>query len=342
MNSVKRLAQSSDLKSIPSTYAYSTNSNEFPASDPQDSIPIIDFSFLISPDTAVRSQVIQDLHNACKEWGFFQVINHGVPETLMNMVIEKAGEFFELTDEEKKDFEDKDVREPIRYGTSFNTKKEKVFCWRDYLKLIVHPEFHSPNKPLGFSDVLLEYTKRTREVARGLLSGISMSLGLDHSSIEKALKLESSLQICIVNLYPPCPQPNLAIGLPPHSDHGLLTFLIENGVGGLQLKHNGQWVNVNRTLPNSFLVNTGDHLEIFSNGKYKSVEHRAVVNNAFTRISVAVANGPSPDTAVRPAHELVDEEKCPAAFVPMKYKEYVEMQQSNPLSNKTCLDRIRV
>ncbi|CAI9287033.1 unnamed protein product [Lactuca saligna] len=137
---------------------------------------------------------------------------------------------------------------------------------------------------------------------------------------------------------PPCPQPDLAIGLPPHSDHGLLTFLIENGIGGLQIKHKGQWVNVHNTLPGSFLVNTADHLEIFSNGKYKSVEHRAVVNNAFTRISVAVANGPSPDTAVRP----VDEESCPAAFVPMKYKEYVEMQQSNKLYRKACLDQLRV
>lgn len=78
------------------------------------------------------------------------MINHGVPETLMNMVIKKSSEFFDLTDEEKKDFEEKDVRDPIRYGTSFNTKKEKFFCWRDFLKLIVHPEFHSPNKPLGF------------------------------------------------------------------------------------------------------------------------------------------------------------------------------------------------
>ncbi|XP_023764743.1 2-oxoglutarate-dependent dioxygenase 19 [Lactuca sativa] len=342
MNSVKRLTESSDLKSIPSIYAYSTNSNEYPASDPQDSIPVIDFSLLTSPDPTLRCQVIQDLDKACTEWGFFQVINHGVPETLMNMVIKKSSEFFDLTDEEKKDFEEKDVRDPIRYGTSFNTKKEKFFCWRDFLKLIVHPEFHSPNKPLGFSDVLFEYTKRTREVARGLLSGISTSLGLDHTCIEKALKLESSLQICIVNLYPPCPQPDLAIGLPPHSDHGLLTFLIENGIGGLQVKHNGQWVDVNNTLPGSFLVNTADHLEIFSNGRYKSVEHRAVVNNAFTRISVAVANGPSPDTAVRPAYELVDEERCPATFVPMKYKEYVEMQQSNKLYRKTCLDQVRV
>lgn len=112
------------------------------------------------------------------------------------------------------------------------------------------------------SEIMLEYSKRTREVVRGLLNGISMSLGLDQSCIEKTMKLESGLQIFVVNLYPPCPQPELAIGLPPHSDHGLLTLLINNGVGGLQIKHNGKWVNVNDTFPGSFLVNTADHLEV--------------------------------------------------------------------------------
>lgn len=83
-------------------------------------------------------------------------------------------------------------------------------------------------------------------------------------------------------------------------------------------------------------------LQIFSNGKYKSVEHRAIVNNMATRISLVVANGPSLDTVVRPAYELVDEERCPASFVPMKYKEYLEMQQGNQIVGKTCLDRVRV
>ncbi|KAL7599047.1 2-oxoglutarate-dependent dioxygenase 19 [Lactuca sativa] len=342
MNFVKRLSESRDLNTIPSIYTYTTNPNESPVSNSQDSIPTIDFSLLTSPDPSLRLQVIQELGDACKDWGFFQVINHGVPEDLMNMVVEKSNEFFNLTDEEKKDFEEKDVLDPIRYGTSFNSKKDKVFCWRDFLKVIVHPEFHSPNKPVGFSEIMLEYSKRTREVVRGLLNGISMSLGLDQSCIEKTMKLESGLQIFVVNLYPPCPQPELAIGLPPHSDHGLLTLLINNGVGGLQIKHNGKWVNVNDTFPGSFLVNTADHLEIFSNGKYKSVEHRAIVNNVATRISVVVANGPSLDTVVRPAYELVDEERCPASFVPMKYKEYLEMQQGNQIVGKTCLDRVRV
>ncbi|XP_076932765.1 2-oxoglutarate-dependent dioxygenase 19-like [Bidens hawaiensis] len=342
MNSVKSLGESPDLHRIPSIYAYSINSTVSPASDLHDEIPTIDFSLLTSTDPDIRSQVIQELDIACKDWGFFRVINHGVPESLMNMVIEKSREFFDLTDDEKKEFEEKSVLDPIRYGTSFNYKKDEILYWRDFLKVIVHPEFNCPNKPFGFREVLLEYSKRTREIAKELLNGISTNLGLDPSYVEKTLKLESGLQILTVNLYPPCPQPELAIGFPPHSDHGLLTLLINNGVDGLQIKHKGKWVSVKNNTPNSFLVNTADQLQIFSNGKYPSVEHRATLNNAVTRLSVAVTNGPALDAVVEPAHKLVSEERCPPAYMQMKYKEYLEMQQGNRIVGKTCLDRVRL
>lgn len=83
-------------------------------------------------------------------------------------------------------------------------------------------------------------------------------------------------------------------------------------------------------------------LQIFSNGKYPSVEHRATLNNAVTRLSVVVTNGPALDAVVEPAHKLVSEERCPPAYMPMKYKEYLEMQQGNRIVGKTCLDRVRL
>lgn len=107
----------------------------------------------------------------------------------------------------------------------------------------------------------MEYTEKLREVARKLLGGISESLGLEESLLDKDLELESGLQVFVGNYYPPCPQPQLTMGMPPHSDHGLLTLVIQNQVGGLQVQHQGKWINVN-ALPNSILVNTADHLEV--------------------------------------------------------------------------------
>ena len=141
------------------------------------------------------------------------------------------------------------------------------------------------------SEISLEYSQRVREVARGLLEGISESLGLEESYTDKALDLEQGKQIFIANLYPTCPQPELALGLPPHSDHGLLTLLIQNGIGGLQIHHEGKWVTVG-ALPNSFLVNTGDHLEVHSDFlvMLSLITIRLGVDPRFPRLNNAVKN----------------------------------------------------
>nr|GMD02819.1 protein DMR6-LIKE OXYGENASE 2-like [Ipomoea batatas] len=326
--SVKVLSESPNLKSIPSNYIHSSCPEESHVLDAEDSIliPIIDFSQLTSDHSDHRLKAIQALGKACEEWGFFMVVNHGIPESLIKAVIDVTDEFFNMGEEDKKQFEGKDVLDPIRCGTSFNSSKEKAFFWRDFLKVFVHPQFHCPSHPQAFS----------RKVAKKILGAISESLGLDECAINNALALDSMFQIFIGNYYPRCPQPELVMGLPPHSDHGLLTLLIQNGVGGLQIMHEQKWIDVN-ALPNSLLVNTADALEIFSNGKYKSVMHRAVVNNKEKRISIAMAHGPSPETVVRPASQLV-ERVPPAAYRPIKYKEYIHLQQSNQLDGKSCLD----
>ncbi|XP_043707906.1 2-oxoglutarate-dependent dioxygenase 19-like isoform X2 [Telopea speciosissima] len=330
---VKELVESNTLiTSIPSNYIFSTN-----LSDDQvvtEELPIIDFSLLTSGSPDQRSKIVHELGKACQDWGFFMVINHGVPENLREEMLNACQRFFDLTEEEKREYAGKHVTDPIRCGTSFNASVEKVFFWRDFLKVFVHPEFHSPGKPPGFS-------KRTRQVAIELLKGISESLGLQEYYIDNEMKLEKGFQILAGNLYPPCPEPELAMGMPPHSDHGLLTLLIDNCIGGLQIQHKGKWVQVN-SLPNSFLVNIGDHLEILSNGKYKSVLHRAKVNDKTTRVSLAIAHGPSLDTVVSPAPELLNSESNKPAYSGMKYRDYMELQQGSVLNEKTSLDRVRV
>lgn len=303
-------------------------------------IPVIDFSLLTAGKPHQRAQAVMDLGKACEEWGFFMLVNHGVPEKLRNELMDVAKGFFDLPAEVKQEYSDTHALNPIRYGTGFNAKVDVVRYWRDYLKIITHPEFHCPTKPPEFREVLQEYTTRIRDLGRELFGGIWESLGLDDKYMSEFLNLDSSFQLIACNLYPPCPEPELAMGLPPHSDHGLLIFLYQNGVDGLELKHDGKWVRV-KPLPNCYLVNSGDHMEIVSNGKYKSVLHRAVLNRESTRMSIVSPVCPSLDTVVEPAPQLVSSES-PAAFRGMKYGEFMEHQQSNKLEDKSALDLLRI
>ncbi|XP_022862029.1 flavanone 3-dioxygenase 2-like [Olea europaea var. sylvestris] len=340
MAGVKVLAESSVvLKSVPSKFNFV---NE-PTASNSDSIPIIDFSLITSAQPDQRSRVIQELGKACQEWGFFILVNHGIPENDMEAMFEAASEFFYMPAEEKRQYEPKNASDPIKCG-NFNvtdTSNQTFTLWRDYLKLYVHPEFHCPLKPEILREALLNYSVKMRKLAGALLEAISETMGLEKSYMEETLNLESMFQLFAANFYPPCPQPDHAIGIPPHTDHGLLTFLIHNGVAGLQIEHNGEWFHANSP-QNSILVNTGDQLEIFSNGRCRSVKHRAVLNNEKTRISIVVANGPSLNTVLGPAPPLVARDGR-ASYLPMKYEEYIESQLTKSrVIGKSLLEQMMI
>ncbi|KAL5563942.1 hypothetical protein UlMin_033689 [Ulmus minor] len=329
VTSIKVLTESGGLASVPSEYTFTTNPNDqADSNDPEHSIPVIDFSLLTSGSPDQRSTIIHELRKACEEWGFFMLINHGVPESVMKEMINACETFFNLSDEEKKEFRGtKDVLDPIKCGTSFDVAIDKVFLWRDFIKVRSHPQFYSPHKPIGFSEAALEFSQRTREVATELLKAISETLDLDFDYIADTMNWEQGLQLLAANYYPTCPEPDRAIGIPAHTDHGLLTLLIQNEMGGLQVQHKGKWVNWN-AMPNAFV--------------YKSVRHRAVVNNRATRISIAVPHGPAIDKVVMPSPVLCEREGRAPAYVGMPYKDYIQLQQSSKSYMKSCLDHIRI
>ena len=113
-----------------------------------------------------------------------------------------------------------------------------------------------------YREAAYEYTRKIRDIVRVLLEKVSMSIGLEADAIEKHADFDSGFQKLQVNFYPPCPRPDLVLGLPPHTDNGFFTLLTQNGICGLQVKYEGNWVNVNNVPDNSLLVVVGDQLEV--------------------------------------------------------------------------------
>lgn len=111
------------------------------------------------------------------------------------------------------------------------------------------------------------YAKQIRSLYLMLMDVIRESLGLVENNIRENESqdlingLEDGSQLLVVNCYPSCPEPDLTLGMPPHSDYGFLTLLLQDEVKGLQIQHEGKWVSI-EPLPNSFVVNVGDHLEV--------------------------------------------------------------------------------
>jgi len=107
------------------------------------------------------------------------------------------------------------------------------------------------------------YAEETRHLFLAVMEAILESLGIMEKEEEENVmkEFEKGSQMMVANFYPPCPEPELTLGMPPHSDYGFLTLLLQDEVEGLQVQYQDKWVTV-QPIPNAFVVNVGDHLEV--------------------------------------------------------------------------------
>lgn len=278
-----------------------------PAPVPSRGIPVIDLARLRRRE----SSELAALDAACRDLGFFQVVNHGVDDgrSTAPEMLDVARRFFALPFEERARHMSPDIRSPVRYGTSFNQLNDGVLCWRDFLKLLCNPSRMDdvvpswPHNPSDLRDVVSSYAAANQRLFKELMEALLEAMGITGGGVLE--ELDAGTQMLMVNCFPACPEPELTLGMPPHSDYGLLTLVLQDDVAGLQvMRRGGEWLTVD-PLPGSFVVNVGDHFEIYSNGRYKSVLHRVRVNSARPRISVASFHSVAADRAVGPAPELL-------------------------------------
>uniref|UniRef100_A0A0D9VNV1 Fe2OG dioxygenase domain-containing protein n=1 Tax=Leersia perrieri TaxID=77586 RepID=A0A0D9VNV1_9ORYZ len=300
------------------------------------SIPVIDLS------NSDHADLVSQVAVACHSHGFFQVVNHGVPVELTLSMLAVAHEFFRLPAEEKAKLYSDDPAKKIRLSTSFNVRKETVHNWRDYLRLHCYPLDRFvpewPANPPSFREIVSTYCKEIRELGFRLYGAISESLGLEHDYIKKVLGEQE--QHMAVNFYPKCPEPELTFGLPAHTDPNALTILLmDQQVTGLQVFKEGKWIAVNPQ-PNALVINIGDQLQALSNGRYKSVWHRAVVNSDKPRMSVASFLCPCNDVLIGPAQKLTAD-GSPAVYRNYTYDEYYKKFWSRNLDQEHCLELFR-
>ncbi|KAF5815859.1 putative flavanone 3-dioxygenase [Helianthus annuus] len=329
------LVSTDKIDQVPSNYIRPITQRPNLQSVVRDSIPLIDLHNLFGPN---RGQVIDQIGRACRDYGFFQVKNHSVPELTISNMMQTARDFFNLPEQERlKNYSD-DPQKTTRLSTSFNIRTEKVANWRDYLRLHCYPienfVHEWPTNPTSFRAHVAEYCTSVRGLAVQLIEAISESLGLEKEYIGR--QLGKHAQHMALNYYPPCPQPDLTYGLPGHTDLNLITILLQDQVPGLQVLRNGHWVAVD-PVPNTFIINIGDQIQVMSNDKYKSVLHRAVVNCDKERISIPTFYCPSPEAVIGPAPELVTDDE-PAVYRQFTYGEYYEKFWNRGLATESCLD----
>ncbi|KAG9459383.1 hypothetical protein H6P81_003891 [Aristolochia fimbriata] len=324
---------------------YGVEEEEEEKEDQSSPIPVID---LAEANAAAR------MREACETWGVFQVTNHGIPMRLFDDVETQARRLFALPAQQKL----KAARSPdglTGYGIARIATFFSKLLWSEGFTIAGSPAEHArllwshPQDYSQFCEAMEEYDREMKKLARRLMWLMLASLGITKEDVTWAGpggEMDGASAMFQLNWYPACPNPERAMGLAEHTDSPLFAILHQNTTTGLQVLQDGgapaaggtnsnsnsnsRWVTV-PPLPGALVVNVGDLLHIFTNGRFKSVMHRAVVNRTRPRLSVAYFWGPPGNVWLSPLEKLVGPENGPL-YPSMSWPEYLKIKAGEGIS----------
>ncbi|KAH0467007.1 hypothetical protein IEQ34_004245 [Dendrobium chrysotoxum] len=309
-----------------------------PTSVPRPEIPVIDLG-----DTAGRESVAELVRRASETFGFFQVLNHGVPQAVIDEMLQGVRRFNEQDLKVKMRYYTRDQSKTVLFNSNFDLYESPVANWRDTLFCVVAPEpAAKPEElPEACREIIMEYTRHIQRLGHLLFELLSEGLGLDAQYLND---LECGKGLAhLSHYYPPCPEPELALGTSKHADPDFLTILLQDTIGGLQVLHQNHWIDV-PPISGAFVVNIGDLLQLITNDKFKSVEHRVRTSKIGPRVSVAcffTTHLYPFERRYGPIKELLSERNLPK-YKDITVREYVTLYNSKGLNGKSALDNFKL
>ncbi|WJX87119.1 gibberellin-44 dioxygenase [Trifolium repens] len=311
---------------------------------PKLEVPPIDLKAFLSNDPKAISNACSKVNDACKKHGFFLVVNHGVDKNLIAQAHKLVDDFFCMQLSEKQRAQRK-VGEHCGYANSFIGRFSSKLPWKetlsfryiadescrtveDYFVNVMGEDFRQ------FGSVYQDYCEAMSNLSLRIMELLGMSLGVDKEYFRELF--EGNDSVMRLNYYPPCKNPDLALGTGPHCDPTSLTILHQDQVEGLQVLVDGIWHSV---VPkeDAFVVNIGDTFMALSNGIFKSCLHRAVVNDKIVRKSLAFFLCPSEDKVVTPPKELINKEN-PRIYPNFTWPNLHEFTQKHYRADERTLD----
>ncbi|WP_270936433.1 isopenicillin N synthase family dioxygenase [Falsiroseomonas oryzae] len=301
-----------------------------------DDIPVVDIAPLVARDQAGSATAGAAMREASERIGFFYIAGHGVPEAMTANLFAAAARFFALPAAAKAEVA---VNRRHRgwigtggakmYGTAKADLKES-FVWGLELpetdaEVAAGTPLMGPNQwPAALPELraaLYPWYEAVMAAGHAVLRGLALSLGRDMdffvASYRRPLARGSAIW------YPPQP-PELGreqFGVAPHTDYGGLTLLAQDMTGGLQVKGTDrEWVMAH-PIPGTFVVNIGDLMHRWTNGRFRSNPHRVVNTSGRTRQSAAVFFDPGFHAVVDP-RDLLDD-PAEAKYPPIACGEWV-------------------
>lgn len=303
-------------------------------------IPLIDLAPLRQGLDGARA-IAPQLNRALEKVGFLIIVNHDVPQGLIDRTFADAKRFHDQPVAAKHALLMNEHNNGYMAEGRYNVRTSRVsersvkpdaneafFLKRerphDDPLVRAKRRFAGPNQwpddlP-GFKANIVEYTDAVDDMTKRLLPALALSLNLEADTFDAAFE-ESQFSFRLSH-YPPIEREEGRYGIAPHTDVNFMTFLPQSGVAGLQIATNpGDWHDV-PFVENSFVVNTGDTLHRWTNGRYLSTPHRALPPVGQHRYAIPFFLGPHLDTTIECLPGCSNNDN-PPRFPPITYADYM-------------------
>lgn len=271
------------------------------------SIPVIDVSALFGSDESSARKVAAEIRAASIETGFFYVKNTNITRDLMDAIYLAAKYFFALPEEAKQAIRVNSGSAHRGYLPFAQTLQpgKKIADLKESFNYAFpftpgHPAMGQGHKLVGLNqwpegeavwrEVLERYYAAIFELGQRILGGFALSLDVPRDFF-RGLYKHPLVRTRLIH-YPSqdsTPQGNEdQYGAAEHTDYGTITILWQDRVGGLQVKNRaGEWINAPH-IEDSFVINIGDMLELWSNNLFVSTPHRVINTSGRERYSIPV------------------------------------------------------
>ncbi|MDQ0393357.1 isopenicillin N synthase-like dioxygenase [Labrys monachus] len=305
---------------------------------PDDRLPIVDlrnFAF----DEAGAESIAREVDRIFSETGFCYLSNTGVPDELMVEIFEASKAFHAQPQA------DKEALAINAYHRGYMAPKTSLIVTSSVANvtkpnnseslLIMHevpeddPRFGQdlqgpnqwPAKLPEFRETVTRYIDALETLARRFTQIIARALGLDPHALDHHFNRPTTFLRLLH--YPP--QPDAAddeFGSAPHTDYGFITILLQDNVGGLEVRRRGGgWIRA-VPVPGTFVINVGDILSRWTNGRWQSTPHRVQNKNVVDRYSAPYFFDPDMAETITCLPACVPAGEAPR-FEPVLYGDYL-------------------